>query len=205
MVRENTWHKTIVTNNQVPTGTALFLHSKRIAFVLKLNGEATEHELSNKDHTIHGWKIATSDAKDVLLPEWDTEASKSSLDLIRKAVLKKCGCAKTRCARGKCGCRQSSELCTKICTCKNCTNRGDKNQDTDTDGKVDSEGDESESEDEEEGEVEEENGDDDGNSVDSDNEVAGPSVLDSLVQLMQEEDPLMAENADSIELSDLVS
>ena len=51
IIREKTWHKTIVTNNQLPTTTAIRLHSERISLVLEFNAGATQSEIFNTDHT----------------------------------------------------------------------------------------------------------------------------------------------------------
>ena len=120
---KKTWHKTIVTNNQLPTTTAIRLHSERISFVLELNAGATQSEISNTDHTKHGWKIISRNDKEILIPEWDTEGTKNNLDKIRKAVLKKCGCQKSGCRTASCSCKKSTSFCSNLCTCSNCENR----------------------------------------------------------------------------------
>ena len=56
-IRKNTWHRTIVTNNQLPTTTAIAFHCTRIACVLKLNSSATNVEISNSDFTKCGWRM----------------------------------------------------------------------------------------------------------------------------------------------------
>ena len=201
VVRENTWHKTIVSNNQVPTETAILLQSKRISFVLKLNADATLPELSNKDHVLYGWKVV-SNGKNRMLPDWDTEASKSSLDVIRQAVLKKCGCPKSECRSASCKCRKASRPCTSICTCNNCANKGHNTEDRDSGGDWESEGEESEDEEDDNNGDEEHDKDDED---DGNDELNGPSALDEFIELMQEEHPWTLENGDGADANDLVS
>ena len=136
-----------------------------------------------------------------MLPDWDTEASKSSLDIIRQAVLKQCGCPKSECRSNFCKCRKASQLCTSICTCNNCANRGQSTKDRDSGGDGESKGEESEDEEDDDGEHDEH---DENDEVDGSDELNGPSALDRFIELMQEENPWTPENGDGADVNDLV-
>ena len=118
LIRKNTWHITMVKNNTIPSIDAIQLRSKRMAYVLKKLNIQTHHLL--EDISNYGWEYG-SDMKTVK-PKWDSEESIEKIDLIRKAVIKKCGCGTTRCIRGNCVCLRSGERCTSLCKCTDCLN-----------------------------------------------------------------------------------
>ena len=61
------WHKTVVSNNTMPTLTDICLHGKIIACTIKLNASATSPEINKVDLTKNAYEEQT-----VLVPEWDT-------------------------------------------------------------------------------------------------------------------------------------
>lgn len=122
-IREKTWHKTIVTNNQFPTTSSLHLHCKRITSVLLLNASSTQAEIEGSDYIAMGWKEVTIDGKTLLCPQWDTEESYQSQNVLRKSFLKKCNCKTSRCVTKRCCCRKSGTTCSNICTCNDCQNK----------------------------------------------------------------------------------
>ena len=114
--------------------------------------------------------------------QWDTEDSRSKLDMMRQAVLRDCKCQKTRCLKNNCGCRKNKSFCTKICKCIDCGNRAGDSTSTESEGK---EGEEEEEEVESEDEVEDE---DDEEEIDeeenSDEESENDEALDELQEMM---------------------
>ena len=160
VIRGNTWHKTIVTNNELPSSTALMLHSKRVSYVIKLNGNACVAELEVVDPLQNGW---ISDQKEGhIFPEWESKENKEIISMTRSAIFKKCGCKKTGC-KGRCTCFKTKSKCTSLCGCHNCTNRTDR-MDVDIDDSEDGlESDNSESDDSEEEDC---NDQDENNEVD---------------------------------------
>ena len=87
--------------------TSLSLHCKRIACVLKLNSSATNLDLTKSVSTDCGWMKKIIDGRDMLAPQWDTLESNRKTDQLRMAILKKCGCAKSRCLTNRCSCRKN--------------------------------------------------------------------------------------------------
>lgn len=85
VIRGKTWHKTVVSNNPMPTLTAICLPSKRIACTIKLNTSATSPEIDQVDLTKYAWK--KYEEQTVLVPEWDTLYSITNLTLIWQAIL----------------------------------------------------------------------------------------------------------------------
>ena len=77
-VRNNTWHKTIVCQNTIPTYEALCLHAKRLSYVL--------HKISITDIGIQpviniaawAWEFRNFDGLTVPIPIWDTDENKKS-------------------------------------------------------------------------------------------------------------------------------
>ena len=61
------WHKTVVSNNTMPTLTDICLHGKIITCTIKLNASATSPEINKVDLTKNAYEEQT-----VLVPEWDT-------------------------------------------------------------------------------------------------------------------------------------
>ena len=94
LVRNKTWHKTLITNNQMPTTSAINLHCKRIAFVLNIVSNATESELPKKDLKENGWKVVDENGRQIVSVVWDTMQTKNSIDSVKRVILRKCGCKK---------------------------------------------------------------------------------------------------------------
>ena len=107
IIRENTWFKAIVTDNQLPTTSAILLHCKRIACIIKLNSSATDCEMPRSDFKDSGWKVTNKDGKELLIPIWDTADGRSKVNDVRRSLLNKCGCAKSSCLTGRCSCRKA--------------------------------------------------------------------------------------------------
>ena len=122
-IREKTWHKTIVSNKQFPTTSAIILHCQRIAAVLALNSSATFSELNIPEYLKLGWKLIDIDGTLLLSPLWDTDESRNKLGLLRKTFLQKCGCAKSNCRTKRCRCKNSGSFCLNICSYSDCENR----------------------------------------------------------------------------------
>ena len=130
------------------------MYCKRIACVLELNSSATNLDLTKSVSTDCGWMKQIIDGRDMLAPQWDTLESNRKTDQLRMAILKKCGCAKSRCLTNRCSCRKNSMgdggdgFCTSLCTCNDCANRkGEKEVPIEIDN--DDESDESEDDDSE--------------------------------------------------------
>ena len=86
-IREESWHKTL--QNPFPATTAITLHCKRLSYILKKNGNATDADVS-LDAQDFGWKFMTIENKKVLCPEWDTTENIARMNAIKKQLLKKC-------------------------------------------------------------------------------------------------------------------
>ena len=62
-IRKATWHKTVSSNNTVPSLSAIRLHAKRLMYVLNSFGNATVPELDEIDSENFGWMVVTADNK----------------------------------------------------------------------------------------------------------------------------------------------
>ena len=62
-ISEKTWYKTVVTNNQMLSPSAINLHCKRIAFVFNILSKATDAELEKRDLNDNGWKVVIKGGK----------------------------------------------------------------------------------------------------------------------------------------------
>ena len=60
-----------------------------------------------------------------LIPDWDSDESRTEINLIRKALLRKCRCKKSSCGNNKCSCKRVDNLCTTLCSCVGCKNNSD--------------------------------------------------------------------------------
>ena len=120
-IRDATWHKTIVSGNQLPTSSAIRLHCKRLCFVMKRNGSATNTDISLRAEE-YGWMYREIEGVNVLLPQWEDAEVEEKMSVMRKSLLKKCGCKKNKCRTNACGCVRDATRCTKLCTCTDCDN-----------------------------------------------------------------------------------
>ena len=136
-IREKTWHKTIVSNNPLPTTSSIILHCQRISAVLALNSSATFLDLNIPEYLKLGWKLIDINGALLLSPLWDFDESRNKLGFLRKIFLQKCGCAKSSCRTKRCRCKSSGSFCSNICSCNDCENR----QVGDGDGKEEEEDD----------------------------------------------------------------
>ena len=176
-IRESTWHKTIVLNNQLPTITAISLHCQRIGAVLRLNSSATCIELNKSAYENCGWRPYIIEGKKLLVPMWDTVDNNKRITDSRKIIMKKCGCKKSRCLTKSCSCKRSDGgFCTKLCACNDCANRKNENlQENVVDLDEESEED-----------VEEDIDDDEVDGIEMDEEV--DEDLQEMLQLLSEEE-----------------
>ena len=72
--------------------------------------------------------MIVKDGRHILAPEWDTDVTQGKLDVTRKTVLNKSGCAKT-CRRTKVwSSKGKNAFCTNLSACKDYTNRVSKSQ-----------------------------------------------------------------------------
>ncbi len=120
-ISEKTWYKTVVTNNQMLSPSAINLHCKRI-FVFNILSKATNAELEKRDLNDNGWKVVIKGGKKEVTVVWDTEATASKMNTLKKEILRKCRCEKTRCVTNNCSCKRMNKECTGLCICKNCGN-----------------------------------------------------------------------------------
>ena len=118
-IREKTWHKTIVSNNQLPTTSDIILHCQRISAVLALNSSATLSDLIIPEYLKLRWKLIDIDGTLLLSPLWDTDESRNKLVLLQQDY----GCAKSSCRTERCRCISSGYFCLIICSCNDCENR----------------------------------------------------------------------------------
>lgn len=122
IIREKAWHKTIVSNNALPTTSAVKLHCHRISTVLKLNSSATSLNVERSSYTEMGWKLVKIEEKELLVPQWDTTDSCGEIKSVMQTLLKKCCCKKSKCLNRLCKCKSSNSFCSNLCLCKNCEN-----------------------------------------------------------------------------------
>ena len=153
MIRKRTWHKTIHTNNTLPSSSAIELHSKRLDYVLSSFANATKAFHTLPDPKMSGWIAVDGPAGKKLIPHWDSDESKTEINLLRKALLRKCGCKKNACSNKRCRCRKLENLCTTLCSCVGCKNNSESEITTQED---ENNSDEEENEEDDEGEGDEE-------------------------------------------------
>ena len=122
-IREKMWHKTIVSNNQLPTISAIILHCQRISAVLALNSGATLSDLNIPEYLKLAWKLIDIDGTLLLSRLWDMDESRKKLGLLQKTFLEKYECAKSSCKTKRCHCKSSGSFCSNICSCSDCENR----------------------------------------------------------------------------------
>ena len=74
-IRKRTWHKTISSNNTMPSLSALRFHGQRLAYVLNTVGNATLSYHSILDVKKCGWRIINSaeGTESSIVPKWDSE------------------------------------------------------------------------------------------------------------------------------------
>ena len=92
-----------------------------MSYALKKNGNVTDADVC-LDAQEFGWKFITFENKRVLCPEWDTIENIERMHAIKKDLLKKCNCKKSRCSNGACSCFRGGKECTKLWTCLDCSN-----------------------------------------------------------------------------------
>ena len=115
-IREKTWHKTIVSNNQLPTTSTIVLHFQRISAILALNSIAMFSDLNISEYLKLGWKMIDTDRTLLLSSFWDTDESWNKLGLLRKTFLQMCGCANSSCRTKRCRRKSSGSFCLNICS-----------------------------------------------------------------------------------------
>ena len=95
MIRKNTWHKTLVANNTIPSVDAMNLRSERLKFVLENTSLQLQH--SKKDPTQHGWRYENGTLQCV----WDSEKSNSEIAFMRRKRRYESAVARNRIAKTK--------------------------------------------------------------------------------------------------------
>ena len=70
----------------------LMLHSKRVSYVIKLNGNACVAELEVVDPLQYGWIFDLGEG--YIFPEWESKENKEIISMTRSTIFKKCGCKK---------------------------------------------------------------------------------------------------------------
>ena len=118
------------------------------------------------------------------MPQWDTSDSVNRLDRIRQSILKKCGCAKSRCVTNACSCKRNTKggrFCTNLCTCNDCANRPGDNK------AISEANNESEDEDEDGWEYNDRDGHEDGEVDEDDFEDVDDIDLQELRDLLSED------------------
>ena len=117
MIRKNTWHKTLVANNTIPSVDAMNLRSERLKFVLENTSLQLQH--SKKDPTHHDWRYENGTLQCVR----DSEKSNSEIAFMRKKALRKCSCKKSHCKNKICICVSENKTCSSLCQCIDCENQ----------------------------------------------------------------------------------
>ena len=112
------WHKTLAMSNTFPPSSAISLHSRRLTYVMKKNGNATFADIA-LDAEEYAWAFVEIKGMMVLSPKWDTDESIAKMDAIKKNLLQKCGCKKSECKTRSCTCIRRERQRTKLCTCVN--------------------------------------------------------------------------------------
>ena len=112
----------MVSNNQLPTTSAIILHCQWISAVLALNSSAMFLDLNIPEYLKLGWKLIDIDGTLLLSPLWNTDESQNKLGLLWKTFLQKCGCAKPSCRTKRCCCKSSGNFCSNTCSCNDCEN-----------------------------------------------------------------------------------
>ena len=124
-IRKQTWHRTVVDQNTVPTFEAIKLHSMRCTYTLNRLSNALTRFYTHWDPTEWGWKIMETDLFSTLVPIWDTDSNLKRIATVLKRPIEKCGCKKSICNPSKriCKCVRRGSVCTSLCTCVGCNNR----------------------------------------------------------------------------------
>ena len=104
-----------------PPGSHGVIKCIAISKCTQKNGNATSADIA-LDAEHHGWKCVEVDGINVLTPEWDSGESIAKMDAIKRKILQKCGCKKTKCATNACTCFRDGKECTKLCICVDCSN-----------------------------------------------------------------------------------
>ena len=134
VIRRKTWHRTISANNTLPSLPAIQFHAKRFSYVLNSFGNASKAFLTDMNPDDYGWRVEIINGESKIVPRWDSDASIEEINMIRKSLLRKCGC-KTGCQNGHCQCFKNKGFCSTLCDCIGCMNKsGEKEaEQTDTD------------------------------------------------------------------------
>ena len=110
--------KVPLMENLPPTQEALLQHTKRSNFQASIWARCLQTVQNTPAPDTHGWKLYN----DKWIPHWSnlTEASKVCKELLQ------CGCkALPKCSKAtRCKCLKSGLVCTKLCDCKTCENKG---------------------------------------------------------------------------------
>ena len=98
-IRKRVWHHTISENNTIPSRAAIHLRAKRFKFILNSVANATVNIHEDLDVEEHGWRVIPStnlSSSPPIAPVWDSEESTSGINSIRKIMLQKCKCKKSK-------------------------------------------------------------------------------------------------------------
>ena len=82
-IRKRTWHKTVSSNNTMPSLSAIRFHGQRLAYILNAVGNATLPYRRNLDVKRYGWRIinTTEGTEPSIAHKWDSEESVNEISL----------------------------------------------------------------------------------------------------------------------------
>ena len=120
IIRKNTWHKTLVANNTIPSVDAMNLRSQKLKLVLENTSLLLQHTMT--DPTKHGWIYESGSLK------CDSEKSNSEIAFQKKCISVKKNAAKvqlqkSRCKNKMCVCVSDGKVCSSLCQCTDCENQ----------------------------------------------------------------------------------
>ena len=116
-IRQCIWNRIQYENEMIPNTDALFLHWKRVCWVLDYWKQADRNTMYPKTLSNYGWNVKD----DSLTVDWDSDIN---MDAVRERVvslLKGCGC-RAGCQTRHCGCKGKGKVCGEGCNCTNCMN-----------------------------------------------------------------------------------
>ena len=102
-------------NKLPPTQDALYQHIKRVNYQVREWKQALDTSYQRTDPNGNGWRVSGDGNLEI---KWGLK--KPALDSILEFAF--CGCKRSRCTGGSCGCFKLSLPCSELCECIDCEN-----------------------------------------------------------------------------------